>query len=87
MFVSVSPGVPQRARQAPHKPQPLEAAQYENALLRISTAAAFIGCGVSSLYDKAKSDPTFPRLIKFGTRCTRIRAGDLNEWVKSKAGG
>jgi hypothetical protein len=35
-------------------------------------------------YRKAASDPTFPKLIKIGARCTRIRAGDLTSWLAAQ---
>lgn len=68
------------------KPQPLHAAQIADALLKMSTAAAVAGQSEATLYRKAKSDPTFPRLIKMGKRCTRIRAGDLMNWLRAQAG-
>jgi predicted DNA-binding transcriptional regulator AlpA len=67
-------------------PQPLEAATIPGALLKLSTAAAVSGMSEATLYRRAKSDPTFPPLIKMGLRCTRIRAGDLTAWLASKGG-
>lgn len=68
------------------KPQPLHAAQIADALLKLSTAAVLAGLSEATLYRKAKSDPTFPRLVKMGKRCTRIRAGDLTAWLAAQAG-
>lgn len=67
-------------------PQPLHAAQIADALLKMSTAAAVAGLSEATLYRKAKADPTFPRLVKMGQRCTRIRAGDLTAWLAAQAG-
>lgn len=67
-------------------PQPLNAAQIADSLLRMSTAAAVAGLSQATLYRKAKADPTFPRLVKLGQRCTRIRAGDLTDWLAAQAG-
>lgn len=64
--------------------QPLHAAQFADALLRMSTAAALSGMSESTLYRRVAADPTFPKLVKMGSRCTRIRAGDLTAWLKSK---
>lgn len=75
----------QTSPHTPHKPQPLEAASNPDALLKISTAGALAGIGVSTVYHRARTDPTFPKLIKHGTRCTRIRAGDLTAWLKAQA--
>lgn len=67
-------------------PQPLHAAQIEDALLKMRTAAQISGLSEATLYRKATSDPSFPRLVKMGTRCTRIRAGDLTAWLAQQAG-
>lgn len=68
-----------------HKPQPLHAAQIADALLRMSTAATLSGLSEATLYRKAATDPTFPKLVKMGKRCTRIRAGDLTAWLAAQA--
>jgi predicted DNA-binding transcriptional regulator AlpA len=70
-----------------HKLQPLAVAENPDALLQIKTAAALTGRGISSIYKLASTDPTFPKLIKRGVRCTRIRAGDLTQWLKAQANG
>lgn len=72
-------------RVQPHKTQPVAVAQNPDALLTVATSAALIGAGVSTVYALAAKDPTFPKLIKRGARCTRIRAGDLTAWLKAQA--
>jgi prophage regulatory protein len=67
-------------------PQPLHAAELENALLTLKTASAVAGISEATIYRKASTDPTFPKLIKMGARCTRIRAGDLSAWIRVQAG-
>ena len=66
--------------------QPLQAAQIPDALLTIATTGAVAGMSSSTIYRKAASDPTFPKLVRIGTRCTRIRAGDLTAWLAAQAG-
>lgn len=66
-------------------PQPLHVAQIAEALLRMRTAAQISGLSEATLYRKAASDPTFPKLVKMGQRCTRIRAGDLTAWLAAQA--
>jgi predicted DNA-binding transcriptional regulator AlpA len=51
------------------------------ALLTLKTASALSGLSLPTLYRKAASDPTFPKLIKIGKRCTRLRAGELKAWL------
>jgi prophage regulatory protein len=65
-------------------PQPLHAAQIADALLTMRTAAAVSGLSQATLYRKAASDPAFPKLVRMGARCTRIRAGDLTAWLASQ---
>ena len=67
-------------------PQPLHAAQVADALLTMRTSAAVSGLSEATLYRKAATDPNFPKLIRLGTRCTRIRAGDLAAWLRAQAG-
>jgi predicted DNA-binding transcriptional regulator AlpA len=74
---------------APRKgrnPQPLHVTQIADALLTLRTASAVAGMSAATIYRKAAADPTFPRLVKIGKRCTRIRAGDLTAWLVAQAG-
>lgn len=66
--------------------QPLQAAQIPDALLTIPTAGAIGGISASTIYRKSATDPTFPKLVRIGTRCTRIRAGDFMAWLAAQAG-
>ncbi len=77
---------PHVQKRAEGSTQPLHVAQIADALLTLRTAAAVAGLSETSIYRKAKEDPTFPRLIRMGRRCTRIRAGDLTAWLASQAG-
>lgn len=72
-------------KRGPTNPQPLQAAQIDDALLTIKTAVAVSGLSAATLYRKASDDPTFPKLIKMGARCTRVRAGDLRAWLAAQA--
>ncbi len=63
--------------------QPLAIAMVPDALLNMRTASIVAGLSEDTLYRRAKSDPSFPRLIRIGARCTRIRAGDLTAWLNS----
>jgi prophage regulatory protein len=66
--------------------QPLHVAQIADALLTLRTASAVAGMSPATIYRKSASDPTFPKLVRMGRRCTRIRAGDLTRWLASQAG-
>lgn len=65
-------------------PQPLEAAQIPGALLTLRTASSVSGMSVDTLYRRAASDPTFPRLIRNGKRCTRVVAGPFMAWLAAQ---
>lgn len=77
----------QISKHAPHLAQPITAADNPDALLQIRTVAALIGGGKSTVYSRVSKDPTFPRPIRLGTRCTRFRAGDVIAWLKAQAAG
>jgi prophage regulatory protein len=74
-----------RPKRGQVKHQPLQAAQIADALLTMRTACAVAGFSETSIRRKVASDPTFPKLIRLGARCTRIRAGDLMSWLAAQA--
>lgn len=59
--------------------QPLHVAQIEAALLTLRTATAVSGMSVSTLYRQAAAGRL--KMVKVGTRCTRIRAADLRAFM------
>ena len=71
--------------ETPQKPDALSAVSIPDAFLSLRTAALAAELSVATLYRKAKTDPNFPKLIKIGARCTRVRAGDLTAWLASHA--
>lgn len=52
--------------------------------LRPRDAAQRLGIGLTSFWGLAKSDPTFPELIKLGTRTTVVEEHELEQWLESK---
>lgn len=73
-----------KAKHTPHIAQPLSVASNPDALLQVPTVASLIGAGRSTVYLLGRTDPTFPKPIKRGLRCTRFRAGDVTEWLKAQ---
>jgi prophage regulatory protein len=71
-------------KHGPHKQQPLSASENPNALLQTSTVAALAGQGKSTIL-KWVSEGKFPQPIRLGTRYTRFRAADVNDWLKARA--
>jgi predicted DNA-binding transcriptional regulator AlpA len=84
METTASTTTPADKRRRGTKPQPLHVAQIADALLTLRTAAAVSGLSEATLYRKATSDPSFPKLVRMGKRCTRIRAGDLTAWLAAQ---
>ncbi len=54
---------------------------------RPAAAARMLGMGESTLWAKAKNDPTFCKPIKLGARTTVFKTAELLAWVESKAQG
>lgn len=74
-------------KRRPRKPQPIEAALVPEALLTIPTMRAIIGDSTSTIYRKWQdpaTDPLYPRPIKFGKRCTRVKAAHVMAWLKAQ---
>lgn len=51
---------------------------------RPAAGARMIGIGESSIWAKAKNDPTFPRPIKLGPRTTVFKTSELLAWAESR---
>ncbi|WP_176666941.1 AlpA family transcriptional regulator [Variovorax sp. SG517] len=62
----------------------MQAVQIADALLRLPTVVAVTGLSRTSIY-RSMSAGTFPPAIKLGARCSRWRAGDVTQWLRSKA--
>lgn len=70
-------------KHGPHKPQPVAAAECDDALLQFHTVTALVGLGRSTIY-RLVAEGQFPQPIKRGLRCTRFRAGDVTAWLKAQ---
>lgn len=56
-----------------------------DALIPDQKVAAAIDSGVSTVWYRVANDPTFPRPIKLGPRCTRFSVAALREWIARRA--
>ena len=52
--------------------------------LRVPDVAAFLGCGVATVWRRTKDDPTFPKPIKLSPRVTVWRITELEDWITSR---
>lgn len=94
MFSHEVPEVQTRSRgslkqrpRGPRVPQPLQAAQVPDALLTVATMRALTGESVSTIYRRwadPATDPLYPRPIKLGKRCTRVKAAHVMAWLKAQ---
>jgi prophage regulatory protein len=63
--------------------QPLNAAQFADALLRLPTVQALTGLSKTTIYTLvARRD--FPEPIRRGNRCTRWRSADVTAWLQAQ---
>ncbi len=72
----------QQSNHAVNAPTPVA-----NIQLRPKDGAKVLGIGLSTFWNRAKTDPDFPKLRRFGARCTTVSLADLNAYIDSKAGG
>jgi predicted DNA-binding transcriptional regulator AlpA len=52
-----------------------------NIQIRPRQAAEILGWGLSTFWKRAKTDPRFPRLRRFGARCTTLSLLELNRYI------
>ena len=76
--VSIKPESLKRASAA----QPLHAAQIADALLKLATVQALTGLGKTTIYAKAATGELTP--IRLGKRCTRWRAGQVQQFLQAQ---
>lgn len=72
---------PEPSKRAPAT-QPLYAAQIADALLRLATVQALTGLGKTTIYAKAATGELTP--IRMGSRCTRWRAGQVQQFLQAQ---
>lgn len=54
----------------------------DEALVSIPVLAALTGQGVSTVWRKLGRAPGYPKPIKLGERCTRVRLGDVRRLIQ-----
>lgn len=57
----------------------------EPVVLRPKAACSYLGMGRTKLHELHETDPTFPRKIRFSTRCVGWRRADLDAWLEMRA--
>jgi len=64
--------------------QPIEAASFDAALLKIKTVSAITGLSAPTIYRKLAAKQ-FPEPVRLGTRCTRWPAAGVRAWLAEQA--
>lgn len=64
-------------------PQPLNALQLSDALLRIQTVAQATGLSSATIYRKLAAGE-FCAPVRLGKRCTRFKAADVRAWIQAQ---
>lgn len=59
-------------------------AQQLRECLRVKGVAAYLGCGVATVWRRTKDDPTFPKPIKLSPRVTVWKLSEIEAWVQSR---
>lgn len=55
------------------------------ALIDVPTFALLTDQGVSTAWRKFATDPSYPKLIRLGNKCTRVRLGDYRALIAGRA--
>ena len=77
-----SPRHPAPAKNAAQ--QLLEHWQPSEKLLRVKRVAAYLDCGVATVWRRTNDDPTFPKPIKLSPRVTVWKLSELEDWISSR---
>lgn len=57
----------------------------DEALISVSVVALLLGQCRATVWRRMAQDPTFPRPIKLGSGCTRLRLGDVRAFIAQRA--
>lgn len=57
----------------------------DEALVPVPVLAKLTHQGVSTAWKKLSSDPTYPKPVRLGARCTRVRLGDIRAFIAGRA--
>ncbi len=57
----------------------------DEARVSAETFSVLLDVHLNTVWRRAKSDPSFPKPIKLGSRCTRFRVGDIRNFMKGAA--
>lgn len=53
----------------------------DSALVSVQVFAALTGQSVSTVWRKFNNEPGYPTPVRLGTRCTRVKLGDVRGYI------
>jgi predicted DNA-binding transcriptional regulator AlpA len=57
----------------------------ESVLVSVKSLSKLLEFGETTIWDLVKSDPSFPKPIRFGDRCTRWKMAEIHAFIESKS--
>ena len=54
----------------------------DEARVSAETFSVLLDVHINTVWRRAKNDPSFPKPIKLGNRCSRFRVGDIRNFMK-----
>lgn len=64
-------------------PQPLQAVQIDDALLKLQTVSTITGLSKATIYRKCAAGD-FPQPVRLSARCTRFQARSVRDWLAAQ---
>jgi predicted DNA-binding transcriptional regulator AlpA len=56
-----------------------------SAMVTVKTFSAVLDAGDSTVWRRAKNEPTFPQPIRLGSKCTRFNVGAIRAFIAGSA--
>ena len=53
----------------------------DSAMVPVKAFSAVLDAGDSTIWRRAKTEPSFPQPIRLGTKCTRWKVGDIRAFI------
>lgn len=57
----------------------------DEARVSAKTFSVLLDVHLNTVWRRAKNDPTFPKPVRLGSRCTRFRVGDIRTFMNGDA--
>lgn len=54
----------------------------DSALVSVKVFPEIAGIAVSTAWQRAKRDPSFPQPVKLGAKCTRFRVSEIRAFIR-----